>query len=143
MPASVCICTSASFRTNADEHNMVMQCVGTKDMMGYAHDAERALAKIAAINGDATAIAKWQNKMQATAASLKKYLWREEHGACFDRERDGNKSFVTSLVHNNIRAMWHGIFSQAMADTFVARHLMNTSEFWTNTPLPSIVSTRD
>ena len=58
--------------------------------------------------------------------------------ACFDRERDGPEAFVSTLVHNNIRAMWHGIFSQDMADTFVRRHLMNTSEFWTQTPLPSI-----
>jgi hypothetical protein len=36
--------------------------------------------------------------------------------------------------------MWHGVFSQQMADTFVARHLRNTSEFWTPFPLPSIAA---
>ena len=34
--------------------------------------------------------------------------------------------------------MWQGSFDQKMATTFVTRHLMNTSEFWTPTPLPSI-----
>ena len=42
------------------------------------------------------------------------------------------------IQHNNIRMMWHGAFSQSMADDFIAHHLMNTSEFWTNMPLPSI-----
>jgi len=110
------------------------------DMMGYAHDAQRALARIASIKGDAATEAKWQQRMATTAASLKEHLWRDEFGAAFDKERDGNKSYVTTLVHNNIRAMWHGIFSQAMADRFVAEHLMNTSEFWTPTPFPSIAA---
>ena len=34
--------------------------------------------------------------------------------------------------------MWHGVFAQDMADSFVARHLMNRSEFFPATPLPSI-----
>ena len=78
--------------------------------------------------------------MAVTASALKRRLWREEHGACFDRERDGQQNYVSTLVHNNIRAMWHGIFSQEMADTFVRRHLMNISEFWTPTPLVSIAA---
>jgi hypothetical protein len=33
-----------------------------------------------------------------------------------------------------------GIFDQTMADAFVSTHLMNKSEFWTPTPLPSIAA---
>ena len=40
----------------------------------------------------------------------------------------------------NLRCMWHGVFDQGMADTFVKRHLRNTSEFWTPFPLPSIAA---
>jgi hypothetical protein len=36
--------------------------------------------------------------------------------------------------------MWAGAFDQGMADAFVARHLMNRSEFWTPAPLPSIAA---
>lgn len=107
-------------------------------MMGYAYDAERALARIALIQGDDAAYARWTARMATTAASLKARLWREELGACFDRERDGAQSFVSTLVHNNLRAMWAGVFDQAMADAFVSTHLMNSSEFWTPTPLTSI-----
>ena len=90
------------------------------------------------IRGDAAAQTRWATRMNATAAALRRRLWRADRGACFDRERDGNHSFVETLVHNNLRAMWHGAFSQEMADTFVAQHLMNRSEFYTATPLPSI-----
>jgi beta-glucosidase-like glycosyl hydrolase len=112
------------------------------DMMGYAHDAQRALARIAAIEGDDATRALYAAKMARTAASMKARLWREERAACFDRERDVDdaRGFVTTLVHNNLRAMWHGVFDEAMADAFVATHLMNRSEFWTPTPLPSIAA---
>eukprot|EP01079_Euglenida_sp_SAG-EU17-18_P003508 gene3508-3964_t len=72
------------------------------DMMGYAHDAQ----------GNVTGSSYWSKRMADTAAALKERLWREEHGACFDRERDGEESYVSSLLHNNVRAMWHEIFSQ-------------------------------
>jgi neutral trehalase len=78
------------------------------DMMGYVHDAERALARIASIQGDQDAYAKWEAKMTETASRLKARLWREEHGACFDRERadpidnrTGDGKYVTTLVHNS------------------------------------------
>jgi hypothetical protein len=108
------------------------------DMMGYAHDAQVALARVALLQGDAAAHSHWLARAAATAAALRARLWREELGACFDRERDGEQSYVSSLLHNNLRAMWAGAFDQAMADAFVAQHLMNASEFWTPTPLPSI-----
>ena len=110
------------------------------DMMGYAHDAQRALARIAALQGDAAQASRWAGRAAATAAALRAGLWREELGACFDRERDGAQRYVSSLLHNNLRAMWAGAFDQGMADAFVAQHLMNRSQFWTPTPLPSIAA---
>ena len=43
-----------------------------------------------------------------------------------------------AVVHDNLRSMWQGSFDQSMGTQFVTRHLMNRSEFWTPTPLPSI-----
>jgi hypothetical protein len=34
--------------------------------------------------------------------------------------------------------MWHGTFTQSMADDFIKYHLLNPDEFWTPLPLPSI-----
>ena len=108
------------------------------DMMGYAHDAARALARLAELRGDKEAHVRWNATAVATAEVFRAALWHGESGACYDRERDEPRARVTTLVHNNLRAMWHGIFSQSMADTFISRHLMNRSEFWTSAPLPSI-----
>lgn len=111
------------------------------DMMGYAHDAQRALARIARVTGNASGATHWEGRMATTAAALKARLWRGgDQGACFDRERDGGGAFVSTLLHNNLRAMWSGVFDAGMADAFVAQHLMNTSQFWTPTPLPSIAA---
>lgn len=54
----------------------------------------------------------------------------------FDRYADD--SWVPTLQHNNLRAMWLGLFSQQQADSFVTGSLMNRSRFWTKMPLPSI-----
>jgi hypothetical protein len=59
------------------------------DMMGYSHDAQRALARIALLLGDGAAHSRWSTRMAATRKALKRRLWRPELGACYDRERDG------------------------------------------------------
>ena len=49
-------------------------------MMGYAYDAQRALARIARIQGNAAGEGEWQVRMASTAAALKTRLWREDLG---------------------------------------------------------------
>jgi hypothetical protein len=108
----------------------------TMDMQGYSYDARRALARIATLRGDTAAAARWKAAAVGLAATAKLSLWRASRHAMFDRDYHGE--WVSTLVHNNIRMMWHGLFDQGMADAFVAHHLMNRSEFWTTMPLPSI-----
>jgi hypothetical protein len=117
------------------------QCESTvlsMDMAGYSHDLRRALARICAFLGNATCERTWKAKATKIAASVKAGLWRESKAAMYDRYSDD--SWVSTLQHNNIRMMWLGAFDQAMADVFVSKHLMNTSEFWTKCPLPSIAA---
>jgi len=133
--------TSDTGEDNSDKFSCLpTNCVSppfeSMDMAGYAHDAQRALARIASLQGDPAGAAEWTARASATAQALKSRLWRPELGAAFDRGLIGE--FVSTLVHNNIRAMWHGVFDQGMADAYVAQHLMNKSEFWTPAPLPSI-----
>lgn len=130
--------TSDTGEDNSDKYAGFTSPFLSMDMMGYAHDTARALARIAMIQSNNEAFEKWTLCMNTTATSLKQVLWQEDMGAAFDRERDGSQNFVTTLVHNNIRAMWSGVFDQSMADAFISRHLMNRSEFFTSTPLPSI-----
>ena len=108
------------------------------DMMAYAYSNADALRRASQLLRNSSGVAHWEAKMRSVAASLKRVLWDSKRGACYDQDAAG--ATVDVLVHNNLRCMWHGIFDQAMADEFVARHLRNTSEFWTPFPLPSIAA---
>ena len=99
--------------------------IQSMDMMAYSHDNRRSLARIARLLGDGQREQKWLSAAEDVARVTTKNLWREELGAMFDR--DAKDQWVTTLTHNNLRMMWHGMFSQHQADTFVTRHLMNRS----------------
>jgi hypothetical protein len=107
------------------------------DVMSYAYDGETTLAKVAAELGNGKAD-EWQAKAESTRQKLIAYLWRPEKHACYDRGPDNE--FKEVLIHNNLRCMYHGIFTQEMADAFVRYHLVNPAEFWTPMPLVSIAA---
>ena len=106
------------------------------DMAGYSVDMRRTIARISGMQGDAAEESKWLALANKVAAAAKAALWRPELSAMFDKYEDD--SWVTSLQHNNLRAMWLGLFDQGMADAFVRVNLMNRSRFFTKMPLPSI-----
>ncbi len=105
------------------------------DCMSYSYDGRSVLAVISDIldNGKGHY---WLTKAEEVKKKIRSYLWREERQACFDR--DCNNEFMDVLIHNNLRAMYHGAFYQDMADQFIKYHLLNPDEFWTKMPLPSI-----
>lgn len=107
------------------------------DVMGYSIDGCETLAKISALlkNGEESY---WKQKAQKSRDTLRSFLWREDRGACYDR--DGNNEFLDTLIHNNLRVMYHGGFDTYMADRFVKEHLLNPAEFWTPMPLVSIAA---
>ena len=55
--------------------------------------------------------------------TLNSYLWREEKGALYDRDCDNN--FLDTLIHNNLRVMYHGAYEYDKAMRFVREHLLN------------------
>lgn len=105
------------------------------DVMGFSCNGRDILAHISEELGNGKA-RYWQEKADQVRAKIKSYLWRPEKQACYDR--DCNNEFMDVLVHNNLRVMYYGGFSQEMADQFIAYHLLNPDEFWTPMPLPSI-----
>lgn len=105
------------------------------DVMAYSYDGRNTLAKIARELGDNRAEF-WKQQAEEVRQQLIKTLWDLSRNACFDRDRNGNK--LNELIHNNLRVMWHGAFTQSMADEFIKHHLLNPDEFWTPLPLPSI-----
>lgn len=110
--------------------------IQSADMTSYSYDCRASLARLASYRADAAATSAWEAKAAVVAGALKAALWNESIGTQF--ARDATDEVIDVMVHDSLRSMWQGSFDQAMADAFVTRHLMNRSEFWTTTPLPSI-----
>jgi hypothetical protein len=109
--------------------------VESMDMMNYSYDARMTLAKISALIGNGLE-EEWIAEANAVQDKVKSYLWDDKRGACFDR--NCRNEVMPALIHNNLRAMYFGTFTQEMAGRFVKEHLMNPEEFFTPFPLPSI-----
>ncbi|WP_202863971.1 MGH1-like glycoside hydrolase domain-containing protein [Ereboglobus luteus] len=109
--------------------------VESMDVMAYSYDTRATLARLSVMLGNGKE-REWQAKAATVRDKLREYLWDEKRGACFDRDRD-NK-VMPALIHNNLRVMYHGMFTPEMAGRFVREHLLNPEEFWTPFPLPSI-----
>ena len=77
-----------------------------------------------------------RQKAEEVRALIRDRLWVEDEHACFDLDRHGKRN--PELIHNNLRVMYYGGFSQEMADAFIRHHLLNPEEFWTSPPIPSI-----
>lgn len=110
--------------------------IQSADVTSYSYDCRAALARLARMRGNAAEAASWEAKAAAVAANLKAQLWDEERSMMF--ARDAADEVIDVMVHDPIRVMWMGAFEQTMADRFIGTHIMNTSEFWTPMPLPSI-----
>jgi alpha-L-fucosidase len=105
------------------------------DTMAYSYDMRATLAKISRELGNGKETF-WREQAEQVRQKLTEKLWDEKRHACFDHDKNGKQ--LPEVIHNNLRAMYHGIFSQKMADEFIKYHLLNTNEFWTKVPLPSI-----
>jgi hypothetical protein len=105
------------------------------DLMSNSYDACAMLARISILLGNGHE-KEWLDKAQTIQDRIISYLWDDKRGACFDRDR--NNAVMPALIHNNLRAMYFGAFTPAMARRFVEEHLMNPEEFFTPMPLPSI-----
>ena len=111
--------------------------IRSMDMMAYSYDNRMTRARISDVLGDGKADY-WRERAEEVRRALKQNLWRPEKGAAYDKDR--NNQWMETLIHNNLRCMWHGIFDQEMADEFIRRHLLNPEEFFTPVPLPSIAA---
>ncbi|MDR0353470.1 MAG: hypothetical protein LBI02_09030 [Opitutaceae bacterium] len=109
--------------------------IESMDFMAYSYDARATLARLSVLLGNGRE-REWLARAAAVRDKLRAYLWDDARGACFDRDRD-NK-IIPALLHNNLRAMHHGVFTPEMAGRFVREHLFNPDEFWTPFPLPSV-----
>ena len=110
--------------------------IASMDFMSYSFSAREVMAKIAELQGREDAAEKLRNRAAEVKQKLRDYLWSEQRGTLFDRDKDHKSMEV--LLHNPLRAMyWNSLFP-ADADRFVNEHLLNPEEFWTPMPLPSV-----
>lgn len=105
------------------------------DLMGYSYDGRNILSRISKELGNGKE-EYWAEMAGKVRDKIISYLWIPEKHACYDR--DCNNDFMDVLIHNNLRVMYHGAFTQEMADEFIKYHMLNPQEFWTKMPLPSI-----
>ena len=110
--------------------------MASMDVMSWSYASRDTLARICRILGREEEAGRWEVRAREVAEALRRGLWDEERGACFDRDREGR--VVDVLCHNTLRCMYWGSISQGMADRFVRSHLLNPAEFWTPFPLPSV-----
>ena len=111
--------------------------MASMDIMSFSYAARDTLAQIAAIRGDGKE-QRWRQAAQDVADAMRRRLWDEAKGACYDRNKHGQT--IPVLTHNNLRCMYWGSFSQEMADRFVQEHLLREDEFNTPLPLPSVAA---
>ena len=105
------------------------------DVNAYSHAARDVLALISTELCNSKA-EHWKAKAAEVRALIRDRLWVEEEHACFDLDRHGRRN--PELIHNNLRVMYYGAFSQEMADAFIRHHLLDPEKFWTSPPIPSI-----
>ncbi|MBQ8509652.1 MAG: hypothetical protein IJ493_07070 [Clostridia bacterium] len=107
------------------------------EYMAYSYSHRMALAEISDILGNGEGD-RWREAAKAVQDKVREYLWDDERGAVYDRDCDNQMIYTLTL--ENIKCMYHGLFTQEMADEFIARHLMNPEEFFTPLPLPNIAA---
>lgn len=102
------------------------------EYMAYSYTNRDILSRISAILGNGQEEF-WRSEAEKVRNKVQEYLWIPEKHACYDRDCDNE--FIDSLNHINLRCMYHGLYTQQMADEFLYYHLMNPDEFWTTYPL--------
>ena len=110
------------------------------EYMNYSYACRDTLAKISDLldNGKGDF---WREQAETVRRRVIDGLWDPKKHACFDR--DGADRILNCLDHTNLRAMYHGTFTQEMADEFLYYHLFNPEEFWTPSPLCAIAANNE
>ena len=110
--------------------------MASMDVTSFSYACRDTLSEISLIRGDTEAAKKWRKLADEVANVIGEKLWDDKRGALFDKDKHGNT--IDVLCHNTLRCMYWGSISKYMADRFVQEHLLNSDEFWTPLPLPSV-----
>ncbi|MBQ7587586.1 MAG: hypothetical protein IJT37_06115 [Lachnospiraceae bacterium] len=106
------------------------------DVMSYSYSGRETLGKVSRLLHKDEMAEEWDKKAAGVRQKIREYLWSEGRGTCFDRDNKHREMEV--LYHNTLRAMYFNSIDDDMAKRFVNEHLLNTDEFYTKMPLPSV-----
>ena len=112
--------------------------MASSDIMSWSYSARETIAKICRIKKKDAAAAKWHKQALDVRKAMEAYLWNDGRQALFDRYK--NHEMQRTLTHATLKAMYWGSLSEAKANSFVKRHLLDHDEFWTAMPLPSVAA---
>lgn len=107
------------------------------EYMAYSYSHRCVLAEISDILGNGEG-EEWRRRAEETKLRAIERLYDKDKCAFFDRDKNGEIVDVLSL--ENLKCMYHGLFTQEMADEFIEKHLLNEDEFFTFLPLPNIAA---
>ena len=79
----------------------------------YSYSCRSVLAEICRIVGKEGEAEQWEEKSRQVLRKMKDYLWDDEKGAYFDRDKHHKQMPV--LIHNTLRTMYWGSITQEMA----------------------------
>ena len=111
--------------------------IESSEYMAYSYSHNVILAEISDILGKGEG-EKFRQRAEEIKARAIEYLYDKERHAFFDRDKNNEVIDVLSL--QNVKCMYHGLFTQQMADDFIREHLLNPEEFYTPLPLPNIAA---
>lgn len=75
--------------------------IASMDVMSYSYSCRSVLAEICRIAGKEDEAEKWEEKSRQVLRKMKDYLWDDEKGAYFDRDKHHKQMPV--LIHNTLR----------------------------------------
>lgn len=107
------------------------------EYMAYSYSQRCVLAEISDILGNGEG-EEWRRRARETKICAIERLYDKDKCAFFDRDKDGE--VVDVLTLENLKCMYHGLFTQEMADEFIEKHLLNKDDFFTFLPLPNIAA---
>lgn len=110
--------------------------MASTDIMSFSYTARETLSDISSIMKNYDRADIWKKRALEVQRKITDYLWNDDAGICMDRDK--NHRILNTLTHNSLRAMYWNSLSKYQADRFVKEHLLNTNEFWTKMPLPSV-----
>lgn len=104
-------------------------------LTGFLYRLKRTLTELSMIRGDGEAL-KYRGEALLILEQIKNKFFIPVRSASYDRNSRGG--IIDALTLDALVLMYYGALDEAMAGKFVNEHLLDTKEFYTPLPLPTV-----